>query len=155
MSCRSRGAFLTRIVAVLSCSLALGCGGDKSYRVSGTITFKGQPVPAGKIYFLPDGSKGNTGATGYANIKDGKYDTSATGGKGVIGGPTIIAIEGIDPSGPPAKAESSEVTAKVLFPRYETAAELPKAASTKDIEVPADAAKGPTQPKKDAGAIVP
>lgn len=155
MSCRSSGPLLSRIVTVLLCSLALGCGGDKTFRVSGTVQFKGQPVPAGKIYFLPDGSKGNTGATGYANIKDGKYDTSETGGKGAIGGPMIIAIEGIDPSGPPAKAESSEVTAKVLFPRYETAAELPKAASTKDIEVPADAAKGPTQPKREGGAIVP
>jgi hypothetical protein len=155
MSCRSRGAFLTRIVTVLLCTLALGCGGDKSYRISGTITFKGQPVPAGMIYFLPDGSKGNTGATGFAKIKDGKYDTAETGGKGVIGGPTIIAIEGIDLSSPPAKADSSEVTARVLFPRYETPADLPKASSTKDIEVPADAAKGPTQPKKDPGAITP
>jgi hypothetical protein len=135
------------VPVLLSC-FALGCGGDGTYRVSGQITFQGKPVPAGKIYFMPDGSKGNTGPTGYANIKDGYYDTSASGGKGAAPGPMVIAIEGIDPSGPPPKADpSGEVTAKVLFPRYETTAELPKSGSTKDIDVPADAAKGPTPPK--------
>jgi hypothetical protein len=28
------------------CCLALGCGG-KGYRVSGKVTFKGKPIPAG------------------------------------------------------------------------------------------------------------
>jgi hypothetical protein len=131
---------------LLSC-LALGCGGDGTYRVSGKITFKGQPVPAGKIYFLPDGLKNNSGPTGYADIRDGSYDTSARGGKGATSGPVIVAVEGIDPSGPGKADPSGEVTTKVLFPRYEVEAELPKSASTKDIEVPASAAKGPTPPK--------
>lgn len=141
---------ITRFTTVLSALLAcfvLGCGGDGTYRVSGKVTFKGQPVPAGKVYFLPDTSKGNSGAIGYADIKDGAYDTSAPGGKGAPGGAVIIAVEGIDPAGPGAKAEP-DVTAKVLFPRYETPAELPKSSTTKDIDVPASAAKGPTPPKK-------
>ncbi len=133
------------IAAVLLASLALGCGGGGGNRVSGTVTFKGQPVPAGKVYFLPDGSKNNSGATGYADIKDGKYDT-ADGGKGAVAGPVIIAVEGIDPN-PPAKAESSDITTRVLFARYELEAVLPDSSSTKDITVPAEAAKGPKQPK--------
>ena len=76
----------------------------------------------------------------------------ALGGKPALGGAVIIAVEGIDPSGPPDKA-NPDVTTKVLFPRYELHAELPNAASTKDIDVPAEAAKG-TVPKKD-GFIVP
>jgi hypothetical protein len=145
--------FVMAAAVVLAWS-STGCDGESVYRVSGTVTFMGKPVPAGKIYFMPDSSKGNTGPTGYADIKDGKYDTS-NGGRGSMAGPVIIAIEGIDPSGPPPKADpEGEVTAKVLFARYETSADMPKSSSTKDIEVPAEASKGPTQ-KKDPGVIIP
>lgn len=133
-----------RLVPALVCLLALGCGDKGVYRVSGKVTFQGKPVPAGKVYFVPDGSKGNTGPTGFADIKNGEYDTDS-GGQGAPPGPVVIAVEGIDPSGPPANEKSSEVTAKLLFARYELAAELPKGRSTKDIDVPADAAKGPKQ----------
>jgi hypothetical protein len=153
---QSLPALLVRIVPVLAGCLALGCGGDGTYRVSGKITFNGQPVPAGKIYFMPDGAKGNSGPTGFADIRDGSYDTAAAGGRGAPSGPVIIAVEGIDPSGPPPKADpSGEVTAKVLFPRYELTADLPKSASTKDIDVPASAAKGPTKPAGTKEIIVP
>ena len=37
--------------------VALGCGDGKGYRLTGKVTFKGQPIPVGKIYFNPDGSK--------------------------------------------------------------------------------------------------
>jgi hypothetical protein len=155
MRCQYLPSLLIRIVPVLCGGLALGCGGDGTNRVSGKVTFKGQPVPAGKIYFMPDGSKGNTGPTGYADIKDGVYDTSSPGGRGAPAGAVIIAIEGIDPSGPPAKADpSGEVTTRVLFPRYETAADLPASSSTKDIDVPAEAARGPKQ-KVGGDIIVP
>jgi hypothetical protein len=141
----------------------VGCGGNKTYRVSGKVTFNGANVPSGKIYFKPDGSKGNTGPTGYANIVDGQYDTDAAGGSGAVAGPVIISIDGVDPNAPAdGKADKSEkgnkseeATAKLLFARYETAAEFPDSASTKDIDVPAEAAKGPTQPKKKPGEIVP
>ncbi|HVL12026.1 MAG TPA: hypothetical protein VM529_05645 [Gemmata sp.] len=150
---------VTRLAPALACLLLLGCGGEKIYRVSGKVTFKNQPVPAGKIYFMPDGSKGNTGPTGYADIKDGEYDTDAAGGRGAPSGPVIIAVEGTDPSAPPDKPKkgeevSEESTVKLLFARYELKADLPAEASTKDIEVPAEAAKGPTQ-KKNPGEIVP
>ena len=36
---------------------AAGCGGDGANRVSGKVTFNGKPLPAGKIYFTPDGAK--------------------------------------------------------------------------------------------------
>jgi hypothetical protein len=153
---RAARAALTALPA-LGCLLLLGCGGEKTYRVSGNVTFKGQPLPVGKIYFIPDGSKGNTGPSGYADIKDGKYDTDATGGRGCAGGPMIIAIEGTDPNAPPAKAkkgeESAEATVKLLFPRYEVKEDLPKSDVSKNYEVPAEAEKGPTQKK--TGEIIP
>jgi hypothetical protein len=152
---QSPSALLIWIVPVVCSCLALGCGGDGTNRISGKVTFMGQPVPAGKIYFMPDGSKGNTGPTGYADIKNGIYDTSSAGGRGAPAGAVIIAIEGIDPSGPPAKADpSGEVTTRVLFPRYETTADLPASSSTKDIDVPAEAARGPKQ-KVGGDIIVP
>ncbi len=124
--------------------------------MSGKVTFKGQPIPAGKIYFIPDASKGNTGATGYADIKDGSYDTSASGGSGSIGGPMIVSIEGIDPAAKPDKIDkddkSGEILVKSLFPRYETPVDMPKSAETKDFDVPAAAIKGPA---KKSGEVIP
>ena len=124
--------------------LAAGCGGDGTSRISGTVKFAGQPVKAGKIYFIPDGAKGNSGPTGFAEIVDGAYDTSAAGGRGAGKGAMIVAIEGRDPS-QPGKVEkgdtSGEQTVKSLFPRYETTVELPGGATTKDFEVPAEASK--------------
>jgi len=155
---RSVRLFPTARLAVLALSLsALGCGDSKGYRFQGKVTFKGQPVAAGKIYFNPDGSKGNTGASGYADIKDGTYDTSATGGRGFGGGPAIIAIEGFDPSAQGEKDKndkSGETTIKALFPRYEFTMDLGKESQTKDFEVPGEAAT--RQPnKKETGVIIP
>lgn len=141
------------LVAVLTCVLVAGCG-KSGTRVSGNVTFKGQPVPAGKIYFYPDTSKGNAGQAGFADIKGGKYDTGAPGGQGVPAGPVIVAIDGLDPAARPDKADKSgEATVKALFPRYETKAELPSGTSTKDFDVPASASQ--PAPAGPAGPIGP
>src|SRR5687767_1105392 len=92
---------LTRSMLVLCGGLLIGCGGDDLGRVSGKVTFKGAPVPAGQVYILPDGSKGNSGPTGFAPITNGTYDTAASGGKGAVKGHVIIAVEGMDPNPPP------------------------------------------------------
>src|SRR5204862_378695 len=77
------------IVGVLGLA-AVGCG-ESRVEVSGEVTFDGKPVPAGRIYFNPDFTKGNDGPQGYADIKDGKFDTRNKG-KGACGGPTIAVI---------------------------------------------------------------
>ena len=138
---------LPAVSFLVLCSMALGCGENNGYRVSGKVSFMGKPVPAGKIYFMPDGSKKNSGAAGFADIKDGLYDTALPGGYGSPGGAVIIALEGNDPTASPDKKASPNVTTKLLFARYEVPVELPKGVSTKDIDVPAEAAKGPKQPK--------
>ena len=132
------------LAAVVICFGAMvGCGEDvENYDVSGKVTFKGQPVPAGKIYFIPDGAKGNSGAPGYANIQDGAYDTSAEGGKGAPPGPVLVGLEGYDPnqSAAPVKGDTSgEKLLVQLFPYYELTAEIPKESTTLDFEVPAEA----------------
>jgi len=133
-----------RAALLLLVGLLLGCGGDKVSHVSGKVTFDGSPVPAGKIYILPDGVKGNSGVSGFADIKDGAYDTKRPGGQAAAPGAVIFAIEGINPVPPPNAAP--DVTTTVLFPRYEVSGDLPASASTKDFEVPLAAAKGPIQP---------
>ena len=126
----------------LGCFLTLGCG-ESSYRVSGKVSFKGQPISEGRIFFIPDSAKGNKGQTGSAEIKDGQYDTSGTNGRGAIGGPMLIRIEAWDSTKTTTKSEKSALVSKpALFPPYQTTAELPKSDTTKDIDVPADAVKG-------------
>jgi hypothetical protein len=146
-----------RLVALVPAVLALGCGDGKGYRFQGKVTFKGQPIASGKIYFSPDGSKGNSGPSGFADIKDGAYDTAATGGRGYGGGPTIIAIEGFDPNQKGAKEKgdtSGETTIKALFPRYEFNMDLAKENQTKDFDVPGDAAARPLE-KKGGNVVIP
>jgi hypothetical protein len=130
--------FLALAVLVLSSGL-LGCGGSKGperFRVSGKVTFKGQPVPVGTIRFDPDPSKGNQGPQGSATIEDGRYDT-AQGGHGVVGGPHVVRISGFD--GIATSDDAPQGTP--LFPAYKTQVDLPKGPAEHDFEVPAPAGR--------------
>lgn len=136
--------------AFVAIGLLSGCGGDSGYDVAGNVTFDGKPIPAGKIYFMPDGSKGNSGATGYAKIVNGAFDTSAEGGKPIAGGSMIVGVEGLDPSATAAQAAgdtSGEEPVKALFPYYKMPAELPEEDTTQDFNVPASAADQTYRPE--------
>jgi len=134
----------------LLCAALLGCGGSSGYHISGNATFNGKPIPVGKIYFTPDAAKKNTGAAGWADIKDGKYDTRSSGGMGIIGGPTLVRIEGSDG----VKLDEERPNGTPLFAYYETPVDLPKSNSTKDFDVPASAASA-TPPSAPPTTIVP
>ena len=103
-----------------------GCSdsGPKAYHVSGEAKVDGQPIPYGQVVFTPDGAAGNSGPQGVAEIHDGKYDTSESGGHGVAGGPTVVTVSGMDKPG-----------GKVLC-EYEYKVDLPKADSKLPIDVP-------------------
>src|SRR4051812_20918005 len=87
----SSGGHMKRLIGaaaiVVAAIVATGCGdgGPKRARVTGEATFDGQPIPHGNVVFTPDGSKKNSGPQGIAEIRDGKFDTGATDGKGVSG----------------------------------------------------------------------
>lgn len=125
--------------ATLLALTAAGCNqnsGPPRYKVSGEVTFAGQPIPNGMIIFTPDSSQGNSGPQGVAQIKDGKYDTAAPEGKGIGGGPTIIHILGQAPDGHQILCE------------FEAKVDLPKQNSEHKIDVPATAAnRKPTGPE--------
>ncbi len=125
-------------IAVALCCLGLvvlvGCGkgGDVArYDVSGTVTYDGNPLPAGTILFQP--APGNTGPGGTARIESGKYNT-ATGGKSPTGGPHIAVITGFDGKTDLAKEMPDGA---ILFSDYREDVDLPKEATTKDFNVPA------------------
>jgi hypothetical protein len=131
---RSRPWVLPALVTGLVL-VSQGCGGDtgpKRLKASGKVTFNNRPVPAGRISFEPDASAQNHGPGGFAEIRDGQYDTSKNG-KGTVGGPHIVRING---------AQGSTPEAAPLFNTFETKADLGKADTTKDFDVPASAAQG-------------
>jgi hypothetical protein len=111
-----------------------GCNrSPPSYHVSGTVLFKGQPLPAGEIFFEPDASKGNQGPQGYAVIKEGKYDTAVTK-RGIKGGPYNIRIEGFD-----GRPSNELPMGKPLFANSQEKRDLPQVNSEQNFSVNAPA----------------
>ncbi len=76
---------------LMGCLIALtGCSnnGLTLGRVQGKITYKGEPVPAGEVLFMPDESKGTTGPPASGTIgSDGTYvmSTEESGDGAVVG----------------------------------------------------------------------
>ncbi|MBN9122885.1 MAG: hypothetical protein J0I06_27730 [Planctomycetes bacterium] len=67
----SVGPFLLVVGFVVGC----GKGEPKRYPVSGTVKYKGEPIKYGNISFRAD-----NGASGGADIRDGKYEIPAVAG---------------------------------------------------------------------------
>jgi hypothetical protein len=130
---RSSGSRLGGCVVVAMSLALLGCGGVRRVEVSGEVKFGGKPIPAGRIYFTPDSSKGNNGPQGFTAIKDGRFDTR-DGGQGATGGPTIVKIAGNDGS-------MGDGRGLPLFDEFSINADLPAESSTQNYDVPANAPK--------------
>lgn len=131
----------TAFVAMTVMMLASGCGesapaGPQRYRLTGKVTFDGQPLKFGTITFEPDAAKGNSGPQGMATVRDGIFDTSKAGGAGVVGGPTRIVVDGTSHA---IVTEGGEGT--VLFSGYAIEKDLSKENGTVDIDVPKEPAK--------------
>ena len=158
MPCKTFSAARLRagLAAALLAGGLLGCGSDApdTYHLSGKVTFDGAPVPAGLIRFTPDSSKNNSGPAGYARIEDGRFDTSAAGGKGHVGGPMIVQIDGSSsqPGEAPTDESGIEPDIEVLFSTWQATADLPKEDATQDFEVPAEAGNVTTEPETTGGA---
>jgi len=125
---------------------AAGCGsrsGVDLFSLSGSVTFDGKPVPAGTVTFEPDSAKGNRGPGAVAQIKDGRYSTAR--GTGHTGGQYLVRILGYDGVPTTIDGKPGGMTlpdGKLLFPPYQTTANLPKASAEQNFEVPASAAAG-------------
>lgn len=100
----------------------------RRYALNGSVQFRGQPVPLGRVTFEPDVERGNSGPGTCAFIRDGKFRTQA--GKGHSAGPHIIRILGFQ------RAESSdEGTGLALFTEHIVREDLPRNDCTREFIV--------------------
>lgn len=115
-------------------ALAAGCSSEPPMaQISGTVTFKGQPVPAGWISFTPDATKGSVRV---CQIKDGVYDSSKEGQPGVYPGRNLIKIGGFDGKKIPLWGQG-----KQIFNPVDDTYDVPAGTSTKDWVIPESAGK--------------
>jgi hypothetical protein len=133
---RTTAAAVTVCVAALVLSAVAGCGpaGPARHPVEGAVTYAGKPLPRGTIRFDPDGTKGNTGPVGMAEIVDGRYATKADGGRGPLQGPLVVWISGYPPADPAKEFQPP------LFSDYRVEIKLEPSASGPtqlDFDVPA------------------
>lgn len=125
------------VVSLSLCAVVLlltGCGGSDGpakFHIEGSVSFEGEPVPAGEISFEPDGSQGNTGPGTIVPIINGRYDSSAEGG--IIGGPMIARIVGYDGNA----VEESDLGVSI-FSQISVPVDLPQEDTTHDFELTAD-----------------
>jgi hypothetical protein len=109
------GPALSAVVVTIA-----GCGpgnGLTMGRVSGVVTYKGEPVEHGDILFAPDLEKGNTGVPSMGGIgKDGRYVMSTQdSGDGVIAGYHRVGIRALEAVDKNAAPDSDADAGKVLL----------------------------------------
>ena len=127
-----RAALLTATLVVVSG----GCGQAKREvaNLSGKVTFKGQPVPAGFINFLPDVPRGNRGEVKAFEIKDGVYDTAQGPNPGIYPGANKIMISGFNGKPKPLWPQGVQI-----FNPINLDLTVATGTNTKDFEVPLSA----------------
>jgi hypothetical protein len=124
--------------------IALGCGSGERKEglapVTGRITYDGQLVPAGQIYFYPvDGKRSSSGTID----ADGKYAlTSYKSGDGALIGKHRVVIDATQPVGPLPNPDSPEAfkaaplkpPERILPAQYYNQATTPLEAEVEDEE---------------------
>lgn len=122
---------------MLTAVFTVGCNpAPKVAQISGTVTFKGQPVPAGYVTFTPDVATGTLGQVVGFQIKDGKYDSKANVPPGLPPGSYKIRIGGFDGVKIPMWGQG-----KQIFNPIEDNCTVTDGTSTKDFEIPESAGK--------------
>jgi hypothetical protein len=111
------------ILAIVLGLLALpGCGGARPAEVEGTVTYDGQPIPAGAISFVAAAGQGPSGG---GTILDGKYQVQAK--VGLMPGPYRVEIRWAKPTGRQYRGETGamlSVTEEGLPAKYNDQSEL-------------------------------
>ena len=80
------------LLLVVSAVLLAGCG-DNRHEVRGIVTWHGEPVPKGVVYFEPSKELGDI-PTGFALIDNGRFRTEPD--SGCHPGPHVARIKGYD-----------------------------------------------------------
>ena len=109
----------------------VGCDSKpKLTEISGTVTFKGQPIPAGDVSFTPEVSV-TGGQLQMYMVKDGKYDSAQTPESGLLPGKYKVRINGYD-----GKQIPNYFSGKQIFNAVEEQIEITAGKMTKDFVVP-------------------
>src|SRR4051812_6959396 len=103
-------------IGVLVClTMLVGCSSKpKPAQLSGMVTFKGQPVPAGYVSFTPDVEKGNKGQLRVFQIKDGAYDSAKEASPGINPGGYYVRIGGFDGVRIPRYGQGKQIFNEVI-----------------------------------------
>jgi hypothetical protein len=129
-----RGLMRRLLGGAVVLALAAGCSSEPPMaQVSGRVTFKGEPVPAGWISFTPDATKGSVRV---CQIRDGVYDSSKEGQPGVFPGKNLVKIAGFDGKKIPFWGQG-----KQIFNPVDDQFDVPAGTSTKDFVIPESAGK--------------
>jgi len=108
--------FMGVSLVVLLFILMVGCGqsGPTLYKVSGTATLDGTPLPTGDIVLDPTDGIGPSAA---GRIVDGKFELKATSG------PKRVDVRAMRETGQPGLYGEAEVE-PIIPPKYNTNSEL-------------------------------
>lgn len=134
-------ALLNGCVWVAIPCLLTGCGdgGPPRYHISGTITFDGQPVPAGAISFIPVGETEVPRGPGFCRFTAGHYESRS--GQSPGSGSYRVLIDGYDGVAFEVKlGEEIEEhpMGKPIFPTHLVEVDLPaEPGGVFDFDVPA------------------
>ncbi|GAA4424622.1 hypothetical protein [Bremerella cremea] len=130
----TRGFVFSLLVAATVTALT-GCSQKPSdaYPVSGTVLFKGRPLPRGILQMRPDSSRGNSGPAIMFDVVQGKYETTSIEQNYHRGGAYKVTIHGFDGIPQPGKEMP---LGERIFSDYSTSVMLPnEAASEIDFEI--------------------
>jgi hypothetical protein len=123
------------LTAATFLALAVGCSSKPvPAQLSGKVTFKSQPVPAGWISFTPDVGAGGRGQVRVFQINDGVYDSSQTDPPGLDPGTYFIEIAGFDGKKLPFYGQG-----KQIFNPVKDKFTVPAGTTTKDFVIPESA----------------
>lgn len=131
----ARAVILCVLCAGISVCAFVGChrGGPTRYPVKGKVTFKGQPVQAGAVFFEPTLSAGKEAPTVYLRLENGEYQVSRDKGPGA--GKYTVVVGGWDKAR--EFVDDDGITHSFpLFKDYRFEVEFPVPNNTLDIEVP-------------------
>lgn len=125
-------------IAAGACLLIAGCQGSAEdaptlYGVTGSVKYKGQPVPGAKVMFLGDGSA--PPAVGVTN-SSGEFTLSSLAGTGAAAGKHAVVVV--------KNSEGSSATAALTMEEAAAAAQNPPSEGTETSLIPAKYASAST-----------
>ncbi len=120
---------------LLLAMIVTGCSNEpKLVQLSGKVTFKGKPVPAGYITLTPDVASGTLGQTVGFQIENGAYDSNKETPPGIGPGVYKVMIAGFDGKKIPMFGQG-----KQIFNPIEQQLTVSEGTVTQDFTIPESA----------------